>query len=215
MFTRMTGDLVKAMRGIARSPSSPPIDGVCAGAGAIVAMASDIRLRHGTQQDRLPVQSRRPGGMRHGGLRDPAAASIGHGPCERSCSSPRPFAGRRGSRALGLLQPARCDPKLICWPQARAMAVRPGRTGRPSPTASPRPCCIRNGTMGIDQAIESEAQAQAICMLTRGLHAAPTEAFVGKAAAGVRGQLKGPARMSDTRLPGLAVLRGPASHAGA
>ncbi len=42
-FTRMTGDLVKAMRGCPQ-PIVAAIDGVCVGAGAIVAMASDIRL---------------------------------------------------------------------------------------------------------------------------------------------------------------------------
>src|SRR5471032_2659053 len=42
-FTRMTGDLVKAMRA-APQPIVAAIDGVCAGAGAIVAMASDLRV---------------------------------------------------------------------------------------------------------------------------------------------------------------------------
>src|SRR5918998_255725 len=42
-FTRMTGDLVKAMRGCPQ-PIVAAIDGVCVGAGAIVAMASDLRL---------------------------------------------------------------------------------------------------------------------------------------------------------------------------
>ncbi|WP_372529262.1 enoyl-CoA hydratase-related protein, partial [Piscinibacter sp.] len=43
MFTRMTGDLVNAMRGCPQ-PIVAAIDGVCAGAGAIIAMASDLRL---------------------------------------------------------------------------------------------------------------------------------------------------------------------------
>ena len=42
-FTRMTGDLVKAMRACPQ-PIIAAIDGVCAGAGAIVAMASDLRV---------------------------------------------------------------------------------------------------------------------------------------------------------------------------
>ncbi len=41
-FTRMTGDLVKAMRGC-RQPIISAVEGVCAGAGAIIAMASDLR----------------------------------------------------------------------------------------------------------------------------------------------------------------------------
>jgi enoyl-CoA hydratase/carnithine racemase len=43
MFTRMTGDLVKAMRGCPQ-PIVAAVDGICAGAGAIVAMASDLRI---------------------------------------------------------------------------------------------------------------------------------------------------------------------------
>ena len=42
-FTRMTGELVKAMRA-APQPVVAAVEGICAGAGAIVAMASDIRL---------------------------------------------------------------------------------------------------------------------------------------------------------------------------
>src|SRR4029077_2190733 len=42
-FTRMTGDVVKAMRACPQ-PIIAAIDGVCAGAGAIVAMASDLRV---------------------------------------------------------------------------------------------------------------------------------------------------------------------------
>ncbi|HEY0312980.1 MAG TPA: enoyl-CoA hydratase family protein [Allosphingosinicella sp.] len=42
-FTRMTGDLVKAMRACPQ-PIVAAVDGICAGAGAIVAMASDLRL---------------------------------------------------------------------------------------------------------------------------------------------------------------------------
>src|SRR5215470_12791532 len=42
-FTRMTGDLVKAMRH-SPQPIIAAVDGVCAGAGAILAMASDLRL---------------------------------------------------------------------------------------------------------------------------------------------------------------------------
>ncbi len=43
MFTRMTGDLVKAMRACPQ-PIIAAIDGICAGAGAIMAMASDLRV---------------------------------------------------------------------------------------------------------------------------------------------------------------------------
>src|SRR3954469_13167399 len=44
-FTRMTGDLVKAMRACPQ-PIVAALEGVCVGAGAIVAMASDLRIAH-------------------------------------------------------------------------------------------------------------------------------------------------------------------------
>ena len=49
-FTRMTGDLVKAIK-TCRQPVISAVDGVCAGAGAIIAMASDIRF--GTPQAKV------------------------------------------------------------------------------------------------------------------------------------------------------------------
>ncbi len=64
-FTRMTGDLVKAMRACPQ-PVVAAIDGICAGAGAMVALASDLRVRHGAQQGGVPVHPRRPGRLRHG-----------------------------------------------------------------------------------------------------------------------------------------------------
>jgi enoyl-CoA hydratase/carnithine racemase len=69
-FTRMTGDLVKAMRG-SPQPIISAVDGICAGAGAIIAMASDIRIAT-PRQGRVPVHARWARRLRHGRLRDPA-----------------------------------------------------------------------------------------------------------------------------------------------
>jgi enoyl-CoA hydratase/carnithine racemase len=71
-FTTMTGDLVKSMRACPQ-PIVAAIDGICAGAGAILAMASDLRI--GTARSRVgfPVRACRPVGCRHGRVRDPAA----------------------------------------------------------------------------------------------------------------------------------------------
>ena len=71
-FTRMTGDLVKAMRACPQ-PIVAAVDGVCAGAGAILAMASRHPPRDAGGADRVPVHPRRPRRLRHGRLRDPAA----------------------------------------------------------------------------------------------------------------------------------------------
>src|ERR1700709_2331688 len=54
-FTRMTGDLVKAMRA-APQPIIAAVDGICAGAGAVVAMAPDMRLGAVGGQGALPVK---------------------------------------------------------------------------------------------------------------------------------------------------------------
>lgn len=70
-FTRMTGDLVKAIRACPQ-PVIAAIDGVCAGAGAILAMAADIR-RHRAQQDCVLVYPCRSGWLRYGCLCDSAA----------------------------------------------------------------------------------------------------------------------------------------------
>ena len=175
MFTRMTGDLVKAMRACPQ-PIVAAVDGVCAGAGAILAMASRPAPGHRAQQDRLPVQPRRPGRLRHGRLRH-AAAHHRPGPRRRAAVH-RPLAGRRRGRALGLLQPPG---------DARGAAGRGAARWRTSWRARPD---LRQRHhqdhaapgMGDDastQAIEAEAQAQAICMLTQDFRRA-YEAFVAK-----------------------------------
>ena len=127
-FTRMTGEVVKAMRACPQ-PIVAAIDGVCAGAGAIIAMASDMRIGTAGRQGRLPVQPRRARRLRHGRLRDPAAHHR-PGPGVELLYTGRP--GRRGSRALGFLQPAR---------RARGRARRGADAASDSPTAplSPMP----------------------------------------------------------------------------
>ena len=96
---------------------------------------------HARAQDRLPVQPGRPRRLRHGRLRD-AAAHHRPGPRQRTALH-RPRTGRRGGRALGLLQPA-VAPRGAARPRPGAGRASSPRA-RPSPTASPRPCCIRNG----------------------------------------------------------------------
>ena len=102
MFTRMTGELVKTMRACPQ-PIIAAVDGVCAGAGAIMAMASDMRL--GTARSKTAFLFNRVGlaGCDMGGLRHPAAHHR-PGPRQRAAlHGPQPGRGR--GRALGLLQP--------------------------------------------------------------------------------------------------------------
>ena len=104
MFTRMTGDLVKAMRACPQ-PIVAAIDGVCAGAGAIIAMASDLRL--GTARSKTAFLFTRVG---LAGCDMGACAIlpriIGQGRAAELLYTGRAHE-RRGGRALGLLQPAR------------------------------------------------------------------------------------------------------------
>ena len=108
-FTTMTGDLVKAIRACPQ-PIIAAVEGVCAGAGAILAMASDIRFATPKREDRLPVHPRRPFGRRHGRLRHPAAD---HRPRPRGgIAVHRPVDERRGRPRLGLLEPLS---STTCW----------------------------------------------------------------------------------------------------
>jgi enoyl-CoA hydratase/carnithine racemase len=124
MFTRMTGDLVKAMRACPQ-PIVAAIDGICAGAGAIVAMASDLRL--GTARSKTAFLFNRVG---------LAGCDMG------ACATPAVrWAARRASAgdfSTGFARPRRC------WPRRRRWRATWPRV-RPSPTASPRPCCTRSG----------------------------------------------------------------------
>ena len=106
-FTRMTGDLVRAMRSCPL-PVIAAVDGLCAGAGAAIAMAADLRV--GTARSRTAFRFRPggAGGLRHGGLR---AAAPPHrtGP-GNGIVVYRPLHGRRRGARDGFLQPASWNP---------------------------------------------------------------------------------------------------------
>ncbi len=103
-FTTMTGDLVKSMRACPQ-PIVAAIDGICAGAGAILAMASDLRI--GTARSRVGFLFVRVGlsGADMGACAH-AAAHHRPGPRQRIALH-RPIHGRRRGRAVGFLQRAR------------------------------------------------------------------------------------------------------------
>jgi enoyl-CoA hydratase/carnithine racemase len=71
-FTRMTGDLVKAIIGCGK-PVIAAVDGICVGAGAIIAMSQRSAHGHAGSQDSVSVQSGRACWLRHGCMRHPAA----------------------------------------------------------------------------------------------------------------------------------------------
>jgi enoyl-CoA hydratase/carnithine racemase len=173
MFTRMTGDLVKAMR-VCPQPIVAAIDGVCAGAGAILAMASDLRV--GTARSKTAFLFNR----------------VGLAGCDMGACAMLPRIVGQG-RASELLYTGRALPgdEALQWgffnrvvaPDALLTeALRWAGDLAQGPTFAngiTKTMLHQEWDMGIDQAIESEAQAQVICMLTGDFNRA-YEAFVAK-----------------------------------
>jgi enoyl-CoA hydratase/carnithine racemase len=173
MFTRMTGDLVKAMRACPQ-PVVAAIDGVCAGAGAIVAMASDLRL--GTARSKTAFLFNRVG---LAGCDMGACAMlpriIGQGRASELLYTGRSLGGEEGER-WGFFNRL-CTPEaLVTEAQALARQLVEGPTFANGITKT---MLHQEWAMTIEQAIESEAQAQALCMLTQDFTRA-YEAFVAK-----------------------------------
>lgn len=172
-FTRMTGDLVKAMRGCPQ-PIIAAIDGVCAGAGAILAMASDLRL--GTARSKTAFLFTRVG---LAGC-DMGACSIlprliGQGRAAELLYTGRSMAGDEAER-WGFLNRL-CAPEELL-PAAMALGAELG-AGPTFAHGMTKKMLHQEWNMGVDEAIEAEAQAQAICMATKDFTRA-YEAFVGK-----------------------------------
>jgi enoyl-CoA hydratase/carnithine racemase len=173
MFTRMTGDLVKAMRACPQ-PIVAAVDGVCAGAGAILAMASDLRLA--TARSKTAFLFNRVG---LAGCDMGACAIlprlIGQGRASELLFTGRSLGGEEGER-WGFFNRL-CTPEALLA-EALAMA-RELATGPTFANGITKTMLHQEWAMTIEQAIESEAQAQAICMLTEDFSRA-YHAFVAK-----------------------------------
>ena len=172
-FTRMTGDLVKAMRACPQ-PIIAAVDGVCVGAGAMIALFADVRLGTPAGQDRVSVHPRRPCRLRHGRLRHAAARD--RAGARRRTLVHRPQHERGGGRALGLLQSPgwRRELESEAIALARKLAEGPNFAHMMTKTM-----LAQEWSMSLEQAIEAEAQAQAICMQTKDFRRA-YDAFVAK-----------------------------------
>lgn len=160
MFTRMTGDLVKAMRHCPQ-PIVAAVDGVCAGAGAILAMASD--LRYGTARSKTAFLFARVG---LAGCDMGACAMlpriVGQGRAAEWIYSGRALGGEEAERwgfFNRLVEPG----ALLAEATAFARQLADGPAFAHSLTKS---MLHQEWSMDIDTAIEAEAQAQALCMLT-------------------------------------------------
>jgi len=173
MFTRMTGDLVKAMRACPQ-PIVAAIDGVCAGAGAILAMASDMRL--GTARSKTAFLFNRVG---LAGCDMGACAMlpriIGQGRASELLYTGRSLPGDEAER-WGFFNRL-CSPDAVL---ADAQALAADLAAGPSfANGITKTMLHQEWAMTIDQAIEAEAQAQALCMLTQDFNRA-YEAFVAR-----------------------------------
>ncbi|UUX94221.1 enoyl-CoA hydratase family protein [Aquabacterium sp. J223] len=172
-FTRMTGDLVKAMRACPQ-PVFSAIDGVCAGAGAIVAMASDLRL--GTARSKVAFLFSRVG---LAGCDMGACAMlprlIGQGRASELLYTGRALPGEE-ALAWGFYNRLVAPEELLGAATAWAAELVAGPTFAHGMT---KRMLHQEWAMGVDEAIEAEAQAQAICMMTQDFHRA-YEAFAAK-----------------------------------
>lgn len=160
-FTRMTGDLVKAMRACPQ-PIIAAVDGVCAGAGAMIALAADMRV--GTSRARTAFLFSKVG---------LAGADMG------ACTLlPRMIGQGRASELLFTGRVMTADEGLA-WgffnslhPSGaeRGAATDLARQLADGPTFAngvTKKLLLQEWSMSLDEAIEAEAQAQAICMQGR------------------------------------------------
>jgi enoyl-CoA hydratase/carnithine racemase len=172
-FTRMTGDLIKAIRACPQTVIAA-IDGVCAGAGACVAMASDLRL--GTARSSVAFLFNRVG-----------LAGCDMGAC---AMLPRIIGQGRAAELLFTGRAMKAE-EALAWgfynrlvepeallAEATALAKRIA-DGPTFANAMTKTMLDKEWNMGIDQFIEAEAQAQAICMQTEDFKRA-YRAFVAK-----------------------------------
>ncbi|MFO1187291.1 MAG: enoyl-CoA hydratase family protein [Alphaproteobacteria bacterium] len=160
-FTRMTGDLIKAMRACPQ-PIIAAVSGICAGAGAAIAMAADIRI--GTPDAKTLFLFNRVG---LAGCDMGACAMlpriIGHGRASELLFYGRAMSGEEGERwgwFNKLVTPADLAREAREWAERLA-------TGPAFANAMTKTMLHQEWSMSLDMAIEAEAQAQAICMQTK------------------------------------------------
>ena len=172
-FTRMTGDLVKAMI-LCGKPTIAALDGVAVGAGAIIAMACDLRMA--TPQAKTAFLFTRVG---LAGCDMGACAMlpriIGQGRAAELLYTGRTMTAQEGER-WGFFN------RLVAADELEREALALARELASGPTFAhgiTKTQLNQEWSMSLEQAIEAEAQAQAICMQTRDFERA-YRAFVAK-----------------------------------
>jgi enoyl-CoA hydratase/carnithine racemase len=159
-FTRMTGELVKTIRACPQ-PVVAAIDGICAGAGAIIAMASDLRL--GTAETKIAFLFNRVG---LAGCDMGACAMlpriIGQGRAAELLYTGRVLRGEEAER-WGFLNRLIARESVLAEAQALAAELADGPTFA---NAMTKRMLEMEWAMSVESAIEAEAVAQALCMQT-------------------------------------------------
>jgi enoyl-CoA hydratase/carnithine racemase len=172
-FTRMTGNLIKAMR-LCPQPIIAAIDGICAGAGAMMALAADMRL--GTARAKTAFLFTRVG---LAGADMGACALlprlIGQGRASELLFTGRGMSAEEGLQ-WGFFNSLHESGELLAAAQAMAKNLASGPTFAHGMTKT---MLHQEWAMTLDQALEAEAQAQAICMQTQDFKRA-FEAFAAK-----------------------------------
>jgi enoyl-CoA hydratase/carnithine racemase len=180
-FTRMTGDLVRQMRACPQ-PVVAAVDGVCAGAGAILAMASDYRIA--TQDTKTAFLFTRVGlagaDMGACGI---LPRIIGQGRAAELLFTGRAMTAAEG-HAWGFYNALHVRSSLLAEARRFARSLADGPWFAHSMT---KKMLNQEWSMGIEELIESEAQAQAICMATGDFRRA-FEAFAAKSKPDFKGE---------------------------
>ncbi|GHE05761.1 enoyl-CoA hydratase [Defluviimonas sp. 20V17] len=172
-FTRMTGDLVKAMIHCGK-PVISAVDGICVGAGAIIAMASDLRLAAPAAKTAFLFTRVGLAGCDMGACAM-LPRIIGQGRAAELLYTGRSMSADEGA-AWGFYNALHPAEALEAAAMALAARIAAGPTFAHGITKTQ---LAQEWNMGLDQAIEAEAQAQAICMQTRDFERA-YRAFVAK-----------------------------------
>lgn len=160
-FTRMTGNLIKAMR-LCPQPIIAAIDGICAGAGAMMALAADMRL--GTARTKTAFLFTRVG---LAGADMGACALlprlIGQGRASELLFTGRSMSADEGFQ-WGFFNALHESGEVLSAAQTMAKSLASGPTFAHGMTKT---MLHQEWAMTLDQALEAEAQAQAICMQTQ------------------------------------------------
>jgi enoyl-CoA hydratase/carnithine racemase len=172
-FTRLTGDLVKAMLHC-QKPVIAAVDGVCVGAGAIIAMASDIRFATPEAKTAFLFTKVGLAGCDMGACAI-LPRIIGQGRAAELLYTGRTMSAEEGER-FGFFN--RLIPAASLEGEAIAFAKQLA-TGPTFAHGLTKTQLLQEWSMSLDQAIESEAQAQAIAARTRDFERA-YRAFVAK-----------------------------------